>query len=512
MSDETESIVEDEYITIDNAGYVVLAEGEELDDDSSQIIVLGDADGHEIVEENGDNIMIGEDGQMMFVEEVHEDDMDEHDHELDGGVQLDVYQHEEVVEVDNKTPAQQYLQWSELEKKRKRLNVPKVPRKFLLFDGICAEIVDYDEEDGAPIVEFSVVSDDKEADKLPVECGVCPDIMHKSKLDAHLKTHLKPGTKRYKCIYCDDDFVTRAYAAGHSRRHMGIRPYVCAPCKMYYCTKQDLKVHEQRRHLAKEHICEHCGKTFAQNTSLRHHRRLVHEQQRNYECEHCGKKFLRKFSMNEHVRNVHYGDRRLLDCPFCDMRFKDTHKLAQHRKEMHLNQSKFECRVCGLEFNHIDFFDAHRRSLQCRKKLGRQLFQDKTDEQQQAELLQQQEQQLLQQQQQQQQLHEVVTGGDHYEYEESQSALYQDHHDQQLQHHQITHFKQEQLEQQEVVVEEMTHDMHNEIVTSDGGGGGGGVASADLQPLTATGLGVDEHEKVKAEQQLLYEIEAMDNA
>ncbi|XP_073830279.1 uncharacterized protein [Musca autumnalis] len=492
MSDETDSIVEDEYITIDNAGYVVLAEGEDLEDDSSQIIVLGDGDGHEIVEENGDNIMIGEDGQMMFVEEVH-DDID--DNEDDGGIQLEVYQHEEVVEVEARIP-QPYLPWSELEKKRKRLNVPKVPRKFLLFDGICAEIVDYDEEDGAPIVEFCVVTDDKEADKLPVECGVCPDIMHKSKLDAHLKTHLKPGTKRYKCIYCQDDFVTRAYAAGHARRHMGIRPYVCVPCKMYYCTKQDLKVHEQRRHLAKEHICEHCGKTFAQNTSLRHHRRLVHEQQRNYECEHCSKKFLRKFSMNEHIRNVHYGDRRLLDCPFCDMRFKDTHKLAQHRKEMHLNQSKFECRICGLEFNHIDFFDAHRRSLQCRKKLGRQLFQEKSDEQQQ-----QTEQELLQQQQQQV---KHVVAGDQYEYEEGQQSLYPAHHNQHH-HGQITQFKQEQLEQQEVVVEEMTHDMHNEIVTND---------TADLQPGHG-GHGVievDEHEKVKAEQQLLYEIEAMDNA
>lgn len=237
---ETESIVEEEYITIDSAGYVVLAEGEELDHcDGSQIIVLGD--GQEIVDASGE---VGEnaddgsmlDGQMMFVEEVH--DMVE---EEEGG-EVEVYQHEEeVVEEVEKTIPQSQL-WSELEKKRKRLNVPKVPRKFMLFDGICAEIVDYDDEDGAPIVEFSMVADDKEAERLQVECGICPDIMHKSKLEAHLKTHLKPGSKRYKCIYCEDDFVTRAYASGHARRHMGIRPYVCVPCKMYYCTKQDLKV------------------------------------------------------------------------------------------------------------------------------------------------------------------------------------------------------------------------------------------------------------------------------
>ncbi|XP_075155008.1 uncharacterized protein LOC142228458 [Haematobia irritans] len=458
---ETESIVEEEYII--DPTYVVLAEGEDLND-TSQIIVL-EGDDQQIAEEND-----GNDG-AMFVEEVH-DIVDEG--EL-------VYQQEvseQAISISSQQPL--VLSWSELEKKRKRLNVPRVPKKFLLYDGICAEIVDYDEEDGAPIVEFSVVEDDKEAERLPVECGICPDIMHKSKLEAHLKSHLKPGTKRYKCIYCEDDFVTRSYAAGHSRRHQGIRPYICVPCTLYYCTKQDLKVHEQRRHLEKEHICEHCGKTFAQNTSLRHHRMLVHEQQRNYECIHCGKKFLRKYAMNEHIRNVHFGDRRLLDCPFCDMRFKDTHKLAQHRKEMHLNQSKFECRLCGLEFSHIDFFDAHRRSLQCRKKLGRSLFQQRLHQD---------------DQQQSQNDSQHLPSDHHFQYDDESQQMYQ-------QDDPITRFKQEQLEQQEVVVEEMTHDMHTEIVNEE-----------ELEELEQNGtIQEDEHEKVKAEQQLLYEIAAMDNA
>lgn len=492
---ETESIVEDtEYIAVDASDYVVLAEGEELEQcEDGSVIYLADGqelvETAEVVEDNDEDgtMMITEDGQMMMVEEVHEV-MDE-----ESGEQLEVYQHEEVTE---EPPTPQQL-WAELEKKRKRLNLPRVPRKFMLFDGICAEIVDYDDEDSSPIVEFSMVADDREAERLPVECGVCPDIMHKSKLDAHLKTHLKPGSKRYKCIYCEDDFVTRAYAAGHARRHMGIRPYVCVPCKMYYCTKQDLKVHEQRRHLAKEHICEQCGKTFAQNTSLRHHRLLVHEQQRNYECEHCGKKFLRKYAMTEHIRNVHYGDRRLLDCPFCDLRFKDTHKLAQHRKDMHLSQGKFECRVCGLEFNHIDFFDAHRRSLQCRKKLGRHLYQERQDSFDEIETIRQEDHDDTQMMSDQIQ---------HFQYDVQldQNNIYHQQQDveeeQEITEHQ---YKQEQLEQQEVVVEELTHDMHAELVNEHD-------LEEDLEDQE--NIEVDEHEKVKAEQQLLYEIAAMDNA
>uniref|UniRef100_T1PIZ5 SET domain protein n=1 Tax=Musca domestica TaxID=7370 RepID=T1PIZ5_MUSDO len=110
--------------------------------------------------------------------------------------------------------------------------------------------------------------------------------------------------------------------------------------------------------------------------------------------------------------------------------------------------------------------------------------------------------QLSSMQQQQQQQHQLSQVADeHYECDESQQSLYHPHHPHQQTHNQLTQFKQEHLEQQEVVVEELTHDMQNEIVTGDG----------DLQRLGA-GIGVDEHEKVKAEQQLLYEIEAMDNA
>lgn len=245
----------------------------------------------------------------------------------------------------------------------------KGPRRYMLFDELIATIVDFD-EDKTPIVEFSMIGSHQD-EKLPVECGICPDVMHKSKLSKHQKTHLVRGTNRYACIYCTETYRDCKYLAGHARRHMGIRPYVCEPCKLYFSTKQDLRVHNQRRHLEKEHICEMCGKTFAQNTQLKRHREATHEKKRRFQCAFCQKAYYKNFSLKEHIRNVHMGKRRMLKCPFCGMQCRDAHKMARHRKEMHLNQDTYMCHLCQEEFTDINYFDAHKRSIQCRSNTRR---------------------------------------------------------------------------------------------------------------------------------------------
>ncbi|KAH8419816.1 hypothetical protein KR009_002871, partial [Drosophila setifemur] len=251
----------------------------------------------------------------------------------------------------------------------KMLEEFKGPRRYLLFDDLIATIVDFDDE-STPIVEFSMISSMVD-EKLPVECGICPDVMHKSKLSKHQKTHMVAGTNRYACIYCSETYRDCKYLAGHARRHMGIRPYVCEICKLYFSTKQDLRVHNQRRHLEKEHICEMCGKTFAQNTQLKRHREATHEKKRRFQCQYCQKAYYKNFSLQEHIRNVHMGKRRMLKCPFCGMQCRDAHKMARHRKEMHLNQDTYVCHLCHEEFTDINYFDAHKRSIQCRSNTRR---------------------------------------------------------------------------------------------------------------------------------------------
>lgn len=270
----------------------------------------------------------------------------------------------------------------------------KGPKRYMLFDDLVANIVDYDEEGrfiyinygdaehklrhvflGTPIVEFAISTERDEM--LPVECGICPDVMHKSKLAKHLKTHLvegestAKGAKRYQCIYCEETYKEHKYLAGHARRHMGIRPYVCEPCKLYFSTKQDLRVHNQRRHMAREHICEFCGKAFPQNTQLKRHRESTHEKKRRFACPHCPKAYYKNFTLQEHIRHVHMGKRRILTCPFCGFECHDAHKMARHRKSFHLNQNRYECTICQEDFTDINYFDAHKRSIQCRNNTRR---------------------------------------------------------------------------------------------------------------------------------------------
>ncbi|EDV92353.1 GH24093 [Drosophila grimshawi] len=259
----------------------------------------------------------------------------------------------------------------------KMLDQFKGPRRYQLYDELIATIVDFD-EDGTPIVEFRMIANTLD-EKLPIECGICPDVMHKSKLAKHQRTHLVSSTNRYACIYCTETYRDCKYLAGHARRHMGVRPYVCEPCKLYFSTKQDLRVHNQRRHLKKEHICEMCGKTFAQNTQLKRHREATHEKKRRFQCNHCQKAYYKNFSLQEHIRNVHMGKRRMLKCPFCGMQCRDAHKMARHRKEMHLNQDTYVCHLCQEEFTDINYFDAHKRSIQCRSNTRRLVSDDRSN-------------------------------------------------------------------------------------------------------------------------------------
>lgn len=304
---------------------------------------------------------------------------------------------EEVDEAENETVVpEQEIKVHKIEKTKKPQPEPcpeskgpkGVARKYMLFDELVATIVDYD-PDGTPIVEFSVSNNDAD-EKLPMECGICPDVMSRSKIIAHLKTHLVPGFARYQCIYCDETYKDCKYLAGHARRHMGIRPYVCELCKLYFSTKQDLRVHNQRRHQEKDHICEVCGKTFAQNTQLKRHREATHEKKRRFKCDICPKSYYKNFSLQEHIRAVHMGKRRIIVCPFCGMQCRDAHKMARHRKQYHLHQTHFECHICNEEFTDINYFDAHKRSIQCRNNTRRKLEEEGMLQQQQEE-----EQQLL---------------------------------------------------------------------------------------------------------------------
>jgi len=56
------------------------------------------------------------------------------------------------------------------------------------------------------VVEFSLLNNDFNG-KLPVECSICKNVMHRSQSAQHLETHLVPGeTKRYQCIYCNESY------------------------------------------------------------------------------------------------------------------------------------------------------------------------------------------------------------------------------------------------------------------------------------------------------------------
>lgn len=457
---DSQDIHEQEFLYEDDDEMV-----EELDDDVEQILLHDEAldikpDIHE-TERHGsqktddllrDKIIEEEHEEVHLLEEngyPAEDEFQDVEYEEVGLEELEETE-EETEPVIKKTDTNSKLVKAKEDNSEpiKEHKIPKgVARKYMLFDELVATVVDYD-ADGTPIVEFSISNSDADQ-RLPVECGICPDVMNRAKITAHLKTHLVPGTNRYQCIYCDETYKDCKYLAGHARRHMGIRPYVCEVCKLYFSTKQDIRVHNQRRHQEKDHICEVCGKTFAQNTQLKRHREATHEKKRRFKCDVCPKSYYKNFSLQEHIRAVHMGKRRMIVCPFCGMQCRDAHKMARHRKQMHLHQSHFECNICNEEFTDINYFDAHKRSIQCRYNTRRKLEEE-------GMLQQQQEGEQQQQQQQEQHLKE-----DSEQEFIKDEFLMDDENSQQLSTHE--HCNEEQLLQdhQDLQLQQQLHQPHN---------------------------------------------------
>ena len=92
-----------------------------------------------------------------------------------------------------------------------------------------------------------------------------------------------------------------------------------------------MKVHTQT-HSGVRIPCDLCSQTFLTKKYLARHKREKHPPDGKfpYPCKNCNKKFTSKYNWLEHTRHVH-GDE-LVHCPGCQLGFKTTIAMFQHRQ------------------------------------------------------------------------------------------------------------------------------------------------------------------------------------
>lgn len=104
--------------------------------------------------------------------------------------------------------------------------------------------------------------------------------------------------------------------------------------------------------------CLECSKTFPSAQTLRRHLAQHNPESRPLPCIYCGRRFAEKASLAKHEQSHLGAEMRSLTCDICRKCFANAADLHVHKKN-HDPERKFDCEVCGREFNRLNNLQRH---------------------------------------------------------------------------------------------------------------------------------------------------------
>ncbi|KZC05979.1 Zinc finger protein 28 like protein [Dufourea novaeangliae] len=173
-----------------------------------------------------------------------------------------------------------------------------------------------------------------------------------------------PTTDNLKCDICNKSFKTSFQLLRHNRlKHareedITTRNFPCDLCPKRYPDQNSLARHRKTHTGDRPFQCLECHKNFPTSTALRRHLTLHNSQSRPLPCIYCGRRFAEKASLVKHEKLHLAGDQRTHTCDVCHKSFLHATDLSLHKK-YHDPDKKFDCEVCGREFNRLNNLQRH---------------------------------------------------------------------------------------------------------------------------------------------------------
>ncbi|XP_046489958.1 uncharacterized protein [Neodiprion pinetum] len=173
-----------------------------------------------------------------------------------------------------------------------------------------------------------------------------------------------PTTDNLKCDTCNKSFKSSFQLLRHNRlKHareedITSRNYPCDSCPKRFPDQNSLARHRKSHTGDRPFQCFECHKTFPTSSTLRRHLTLHNPQSRPLPCIFCGRRFLDKASLAKHEQSHLAGEQRTHTCDICHKAFMHASDLALHKKN-HDPERKFDCEVCGREFNRLNNLQRH---------------------------------------------------------------------------------------------------------------------------------------------------------
>ncbi|XP_015190589.1 PREDICTED: zinc finger protein ZFP69-like [Polistes dominula] len=173
-----------------------------------------------------------------------------------------------------------------------------------------------------------------------------------------------PTTDNMKCDICNKSFKTSFQLLRHNRlKHareedITTRNFPCDLCPKRYPDQNSLARHRKTHTGDRPFQCLECHKNFPTSTALRRHLTLHNSQSRPLPCIYCGRRFVEKASLMKHEQSHLPNGQRTHTCDICQKTFLHLADLNLHKKN-HDTDKKFDCEVCGREFNRLNNLQRH---------------------------------------------------------------------------------------------------------------------------------------------------------
>ncbi|XP_039960421.1 zinc finger protein 287-like [Bactrocera tryoni] len=216
------------------------------------------------------------------------------------------------------------------------------------------------------------------------KCMQCShSFAHKITLDAHIRK-VHEGSKRpFQCDRCEKSytFIGGLYTHIKEIHDAEVRSYACdiSGCERIYTSFIAMQKHKRLKHsdtsCLTKYVCEQCGATFNQSGNLKYHRRAKHpteaeqaekeQMKERFECDICKKLFYSRYTLKYHTLQLHTNETKY-ECNICGRRMAKKFMLVQHML-VHSND-KMPCEHCGKQFIRKFELEAHVKAVHMKLK------------------------------------------------------------------------------------------------------------------------------------------------